>query len=86
MIFETNFYRQLKSQTHLLTGCKTLYTPIGRFLDVPPPLPRADWKQSQAAKPWWVDQANCMGYLSKKTRNIRILNMLTKDEHVLEVF
>lgn len=75
----------LKSQTHLLTGCKTPYTPIGRFLQVPPPLPRTDWKSYDSSTPWWTDQANCIGYLSKKTRNIRILNMLTKDEHILEV-
>ncbi|KAJ3303441.1 Cytochrome b5 domain-containing protein 1 [Kappamyces sp. JEL0829] len=75
----------LKTQINLLTGCETPITPVGRFLDVPPPLPRSDWKPKEGFTPWWIDQSNCMGYLSKKTRKIKIVNMLTKDEHILEV-
>ena len=75
----------LKTQIHSLTNCEVPATPAGRFLHIPPPLPRADWCADDGAKPWWIDQTNCLGYLSKKTRKIRLLNTLTKEEHILEV-
>ncbi|KAI9205356.1 uncharacterized protein BJ171DRAFT_567535 [Polychytrium aggregatum] len=75
----------LKTHVNPLTGCVCYYTPWGRFLDVPPALPRSDWR-SEPTIPWWIDKEKYfVGKLSAKTRKIRIVNMLTKDEHILEV-
>ncbi|KAI8900618.1 hypothetical protein BC833DRAFT_618363 [Globomyces pollinis-pini] len=76
---------ELKTQIHLLSGIETTSTPIGKFLDVGPHLPRTDWTIPNDFVPWWKDQRRCLGYLSAKTRKIRIVNTLTKDEHILEV-
>ncbi|KAJ3215374.1 Cytochrome b5 domain-containing protein 1 [Dinochytrium kinnereticum] len=76
----------LKQHINPLTGAVTPYTPEGRFLHVPPPLPRADWAVCETVTPWWLDRdAYCIGKLSQRTRKIRIINTLTKDEHVIEV-
>ncbi|KAI9344227.1 hypothetical protein DFJ73DRAFT_941577 [Zopfochytrium polystomum] len=76
----------LKSHINPLTGAATPYTPEGRFLHVPPALPRADWKTSETFTPWWLDRdAYCIGRRSARTRAIKIVNTLTRDEHVIEV-
>jgi hypothetical protein len=66
-----------------LTGVSCPYTPAGRFVHVPPPLPRTDWECDET--PWWLNKTFCIGKLSSKTRKIRIVNTLTKDEHIIEV-
>ncbi|XP_074839274.1 cytochrome b5 domain-containing protein 1 isoform X1 [Carettochelys insculpta] len=73
-------------QTHIdpLTGCLQYYTPQGRFLHIPPPLPRSDWA-NDFGLPWWKDSKYEVGFLASKTRRIRIINTLTSQEHVLEV-
>ncbi|KAL2917924.1 hypothetical protein HK105_202337 [Polyrhizophydium stewartii] len=76
----------LKVHIHPLTNCVVPFAPEGRFVHVPPPIPRADWSSSDGSMPWWLDKEEyCIGNLSAKTRKIRIINTLTKDEHVLEV-
>ncbi|TPX68769.1 hypothetical protein SpCBS45565_g02892 [Spizellomyces sp. 'palustris'] len=79
----------IKSQINPLTECLTPYTPEGSFLHVPPPVPFSDWSSTMdtgSAVPWWQNkQKYCIGRLSQKTRKIRIINTLTRDEHVLEV-
>lgn len=59
------------------------YTPEGRFLHVPPPDP-TEWNTDYEF-PWWRDGKFIIGKLSKKTRLIRILNMLTRREDVINV-
>lgn len=76
---------QLKTHINPLTNCVAPFVPYGRFVQIPPPLPRADWTAEKGSKPWWVDQSNCLGYLSLKTRKILLVNTLTGDEHILEV-
>uniref|UniRef100_A0A8C4SCZ6 Cytochrome b5 domain-containing protein 1 n=1 Tax=Erpetoichthys calabaricus TaxID=27687 RepID=A0A8C4SCZ6_ERPCA len=73
-------------RTHIdpMTGCKKYYTPYGRFLHIPPPLPRTDW-QNDFGCPWWKDRKYHIGSLTIKTRNIRIINTLTSQENTLEV-
>eukprot|EP00842_Homolaphlyctis_polyrhiza_P005281 jgi/Hompol1/5754/HPOL_002075-RA len=76
----------LKVHIHPLTNCIVPYTPEGRFIHVAPPIPRGDWTGDAGTMPWWLDKEEyCIGNLSAKTRRIRIINTLTKDEHVLEV-
>ncbi|XP_001369257.1 cytochrome b5 domain-containing protein 1 [Monodelphis domestica] len=73
-------------RTHIdpLTGCLKYYTPKGRFVHIPPQLPRSDWA-NDFGLPWWRDTDYQVGLLSPKTRFIRIINTLTTQEHTLEV-
>jgi hypothetical protein len=58
---------------------------MGRFIHVPPSDPVSNWV-NDFGLPWWKDdQQFCIGGLSRKTRHIRVVNTLTKDEHLLEV-
>ncbi|KAJ3225610.1 Cytochrome b5 domain-containing protein 1 [Chytriomyces hyalinus] len=76
----------LKTCVNPLTGTVIGYTPEGRFLHVPPPLPRADWDAYSVQIPWWLDrQQYCIGKLGSRTRKIIIKNTLTQDEHIIEV-
>lgn len=76
----------LKIRKHIdpLTGCLRYRTPRGRFLHIPPQLPRSDWA-NDFGTPWWQGSHYEVGRLSAKTRNIRIINTLTSQEHTLEV-
>lgn len=76
----------LKIRKHIdpLTGCLRYRTPRGRFVHVPPQLPRSDWA-NDFGKPWWKGSQYEVGKLSAKTRNIRIINTLTSQQHILEV-
>ena len=58
------------------------YTPQGRFLHVPPPQP-SDTDVVTADLPWWKDPRYIIGCLTKKTRPVRIVNMLTQCEDVV---
>lgn len=76
------------------TGLRQPYTPMGRYLHIPPPMPRTDYKYLDGVPndgpdeplPWWLDRKRYRkGRLSKKTRKIIVVNTLTKDECTLEV-
>ena len=74
---------------NLDTGLEEYYTPMGRFLHIPPSNPTDDFV-TDFDLPWWMDHLSAepqywMGMLPQRTRKIRIVNMLTKDEHTLEV-
>lgn len=75
---------QIRKHIDPLTGCLRYRTPRGRFVHVPPQLPRSDWA-NDFGKPWWQGSQYEVGRLSPKTRNIRIINTLTSQEHTLEV-
>ncbi|CBZ53625.1 conserved hypothetical protein [Neospora caninum Liverpool] len=66
------------------TGIEQPYTPQGRFIHIPPPYPSGDWATT-VGTPWWLDEKYVIGRLTKKTRKIRILNLLVQHEVVLEV-
>eukprot|EP01137_Pigoraptor_chileana_P035127 Opistho-2@28706 len=74
----------VKTYVDTETGRRVPYTPYGRFLDVPPKNPRSDWVVI-SDKPWWRKERLCIGYLSRKTRKVRIINTLTSQEQVVEV-
>ena len=57
---------------------------MSRFLHTPPLCPRTDWA-NDFGRPWWKNDNYCIGFLSQKTRNIRIINTLTSQEQILEV-
>lgn len=75
---------QLKTHVNPLTGCIGPYTPMGRFIHIPPPCPRSDWANN-FGKPWWKNEKYCIGILSSRTRRIRIVNTLTLREQIIEV-
>ena len=51
---------------------------------MPPTEPDAAWDNSFGT-PWWQNDALGIGNLTTKTRKLRIINMLTKHDDVLEV-
>mmetsp|Transcript_13959 Transcript_13959/g.16681 ORF Transcript_13959/g.16681 Transcript_13959/m.16681 type:complete len:213 (-) Transcript_13959:116-754(-) len=66
------------------SGITVPYVPYGRFLHVPPNEPVTSWA-TDFVTPWWQDEKNCVGILSKKPRKIRVVNTLTSQDHELEV-
>lgn len=59
--------------------------PYGRFLHVAPEFPVSNWSTA-FGEPWWLDEERyCIGKLSERTRQVKILNVLTKTETELEV-
>uniref|UniRef100_A0A7S0YLX7 Cytochrome b5 domain-containing protein 1 n=1 Tax=Polytomella parva TaxID=51329 RepID=A0A7S0YLX7_9CHLO len=60
------------------------YTPMGRFVHIPPLEPMGNWDTSFGL-PWWRDNSFFLGCLSQKTRIIRIKNVLTEQEDIIEV-
>ncbi|XP_029784574.1 cytochrome b5 domain-containing protein 1 isoform X1 [Suricata suricatta] len=76
--------RDIRKHVDPLTGTLRYRTPWGRFLHVPPQLPRSDWA-NDFGKPWWQGSRYHVGRLAAKTRTIRIVNTLTSQEHTLEL-
>ncbi|CAH8497101.1 unnamed protein product [Schistosoma intercalatum] len=66
-----------------VTNCYVPYTPFGRFVHIPPPYPTTDWA-TDFGIPWWKDERLIVGYLTKKTRFVRIFNTLALLEHEIE--
>jgi len=46
--------------------------------------PSSDWA-NDFGRPWWRDESYVVGYLSEKTRTIKIINTLTSQDQVIEV-
>ena len=60
--------------------------PTGRYLHVPPAEPNSDWDPTAFQIPWWQDDTRyCIGKLTARTRNIRLINTLTKQDDTIEV-
>jgi len=60
------------------------YTPYGRFVHIPPPEPVSNW-DTDVDIPWWQDNKYLIGNLSKKKRKVRLLNMLSGQDDLLNV-
>ena len=67
------------------TNMTWYYSPFGRYLHIPPIEPDSSWDPSSFETPWWKDRSLCIGRLTLKTRKLRIINMLTKDDDIIEV-
>jgi len=67
------------------TNMTWFFTPFGRYLHIPPIEPDSSWDPSSFSTPWWKDRSLCIGRLTIKTRKLRIINMLTKDDDIIEV-
>jgi predicted heme/steroid binding protein len=73
--------RHICPQTHL----ERYYTPMGRFVHVPPIEPVGNW-DTGFGLPWWKDDRKFrIGHLSQRTRVVRIKNVLSEQEDMLEV-
>lgn len=66
-----------------MSNLEEVYLPLGRFVHVPPSFPCSDY--AFPATPWWEDYSLLAGRLSARSRRVRVVNMLTRDEHFLEV-
>lgn len=66
------------------TELEVPFLPMGRFLHAGPDEPSAAWS-TEIGTPWWKDKELCVGTLTQKTRRLKLLNMLTKQETILEV-
>ncbi|OMJ67742.1 hypothetical protein SteCoe_35022 [Stentor coeruleus] len=67
-----------------VSNMKVVYCPFGRYLHVPPIDPSGYFDTSFKI-PWWKDEKYYIGHLSKKPRKIRLLNMLSKTDDIIEV-
>ncbi|KAJ1615981.1 cytochrome b5 domain-containing protein 1-like protein [Pavlovales sp. CCMP2436] len=76
--------QDVKVHVNPATELRVPYTPMGRFIHIPPPEPTTDWVVD-FEKPWWKDDKYAVGSLTRKTRKIRVKNMLTRQDHLLEV-
>ena len=75
----------IKMHIDPVTNLRRPYVPMGRFLHVAPAEPVGDWDTSVASTPWWKDESYIVGKLSKTMRKIRLKNVLTGQEHLMEV-
>lgn len=76
--------RDIRHHIDPVTHCLLPYTPHGRFIHIPPPFPSSDFSNDFGI-PWWKDEKYKIGVLSKKVRTVRILNVLTLQDHLVEV-
>ena len=57
------------------------FCPTGRYLHIPPIEPDSTWDNSFEI-PWWKNKSFYIGKLTTKTRKLRVINMLTKNDDV----
>ena len=76
--------REPKTWVDPKSNFRWFYCPTGRYLHIPPLEPDSDWDNSFEV-PWWRDKSLMIGRLTKKTRKLRVINMLTKSDDVVEV-
>lgn len=70
------------------TNLKTYYTPTGRFLHIPASgaVSNSHNEVVKFNNPWWSNTDKyCIGRLTKKVRQINLMNTLTKEESVVDV-
>ena len=81
---DTAQFIEIKTHGDPVTNLKRPYVPMGRFLDVPPTEPVTDW-DTIPSRPWWKNETLVIGKLSQTMRKIRVKNVLTGQEHLMEV-
>ena len=75
---------ELKTHVDPVTNLVRPYCPNGRFVHVPPNDPSVEW-DARPTTPWWQDRTSVVGAVSSKPRAVRVKNVLTRQEHLLEV-
>ena len=58
---------------------------MGRYLHIPPMEPDAQWDTASFLLPWWKDIGLRIGQLTEKTRKLRVINLTTGDDDIIEV-
>lgn len=76
--------KEVKTHIDPITELEAPFCPMGEFLHCAPTMPTGDWS-SNIGNPWWKDRSLQIGALSMKTRKIRLFNMLTQQENIIEV-
>ena len=61
------------------------HCPLGRYLHIPPITPDSNWDPESFEVSWWKDESLRIGSLTTKTRKLRIINLYTKDDDVIDV-
>ena len=62
-------------RVNLQTGQREVYCPTGKYLHV----------ESEGEVKWWKNSANIIGKLTKKSKRIKIMNMINDHTTILEV-
>lgn len=84
-----------KTRVNTSTGVTEYYFPDGRYLHIPDRIPDTanldlnygdSLTQHNVELPWWRDRTLVMGNITQKSRKIRLINMLTHQEDIIEVF
>jgi cytochrome b involved in lipid metabolism len=75
---------EIKKHIDPITNLERPHCPEGRVLHVAPNEPTSMWDTS-IGTPWWKDKNIQVGKVSKRTQVIRVKNVLTSQEHKLEV-
>lgn len=76
--------RQPKTHIDPSTGLEQIYCPWGRYIHVPPEGPESSWA-TDFGSPWWSDPRFFIGSQTYRERKVYIINLLTKQKHLLEV-
>ncbi|OAF71819.1 Cytochrome b5 domain-containing protein 1 [Intoshia linei] len=76
--------KSLKTFIDPKTELNLHYCQNGRVMHVEPPYPDSSW-DNNFKRPWWLDLSFAIGILTKKTRQIVIVNTLTSQKHIIEV-
>lgn len=74
----------IKKHIDPITNLERPHCPEGRVLHVAPNEPTSLW-DTAFGTPWWKDKSTQVGLVSKRTQVIRVKNVLTSQEHKLEV-
>lgn len=73
-----------KTKIDIELGKRVYYTPEGRYLHIPSPMPLGN-DEDIPEIPWWRDPSYIIGKLTQKSRNIRVINTLTHQEELMKV-
>lgn len=76
--------KEPKTKIDTNTGKRIFYCPNGRYLHIPNPNPDSD-EEPTADIPWWRNRSYVIGKLTQKVRKLRVVNMLTHQEDIIEV-
>jgi hypothetical protein len=72
----------VRSHIDETTNVRMAYVPMGRFLHVPPGDATTDWN-TRISLQWWIDPQYVIGRVSTNTLRVRIVNMLSGAEDLL---
>ncbi|EAY19060.1 Cytochrome b5-like Heme/Steroid binding domain containing protein [Trichomonas vaginalis G3] len=75
--------KDIKTRIDPVTELEVPHVPFDCLLHLPNPTPNTT--EIPVAKPWWKDESQIIGQLSKNPRYIRIVNTLTSKEDLIEV-